>query len=165
VYSLADRYRAHVERPCFDGSQLPPIVTDLDRKLPRIKKVRYDVLYKHMKAHLPELKDLGEDFPSPERFAQYEFKWLDFLLAGGGRSLVMYGQTPKGLHLFWLTHTGFESTLFIPCDAFPEPIVRSAEAAIARSKSDAAPRTIEVTQIHFAVGEKQQVHEVLWWGP
>jgi hypothetical protein len=170
-HTLADRYRAHVERPCFDAGALLPIVADADRKLPRIKKVRYDVLYKHMKAHLPELKDLGADFPTAERFAQYDFKWLDFLLVGGGRSLVMYGQSAKGINLFWLTRAGFESALFIPCDAFPEPIVRRTEIAVARPKENteaAAPSSVasvEVIQIHFAASEKPQVHEVLWWGP
>ena len=35
--------------------------------MPRLTKVRYDLLYKHLKAHAPEIRFLGEDFPAQPR--------------------------------------------------------------------------------------------------
>ena len=68
--TLADRYRTHVEIPCARPEDLPLIAAG-ERKIPRLAKVRYDTLYKHLKAHVPELRDLGEHFPTAERFDQY----------------------------------------------------------------------------------------------
>lgn len=148
-HSLADRYRAHVELPTSRPEELP-ILAPPDRKLPRITKVRYDVLYKHFKAHLPELRDFGTDFPSPERFEEMGFKWLDFVWVGDGRMLVMYGPGEGGVHLFWLDAKGFQKGAFFPADKFPDPIVRTSGEKI---------------QVLAAVLEKSIVHEMLWWGP
>lgn len=148
-HTVADRYRAHVELPTMRPEELP-ILAPSTRKLPRISKARYDVLYKHLKAHLPEIKDLGADFPSPERFAEMGFTWLDFVWVGEGRMLVMYGPAEGGVHLFWLDAHGFQKAAFFPADKFPEPIVRTSGEKI---------------QVLAAVLEKPIVHEMLWWGP
>ena len=50
---------------------------------PRLAKPRYDTLHKWLKAHLPELRDLGEHFPSPERFDEIAVsRSLAFLRSG-----------------------------------------------------------------------------------
>jgi hypothetical protein len=148
--TLADRYRTYVEVPTFDADALPVLVP-ADRKLPRIvKNVRYDVLYKHLKAHLPELRDLGKDFPSPERFAELDLRWLDFLLLGGGRMLLMYGLGAAGLHLFWLDASGFQKASFVPAEKFPEPVVKVA--------SDG---TLALVVSHEG---NVVTHRMLWWG-
>src|SRR6185437_1466844 len=66
---LADRYRTNVEVPTLAADELP-VIAPPDRRIPRLAKVRYDTLHKHLRAHLPELRDVGADFPSPERFAE-----------------------------------------------------------------------------------------------
>ncbi len=147
---LADRYRALVEVPSADLGSLP-VIAPPDRRLPRITKPRYDVLYKHLKAHLPELKDLGHDFPSPERFADIGFRWLDFVWLGEGRMLLLFGPGEGGLHLFWLDAKGFQKAAFFPADSFPDPVVRL----------DAEGRL----RVMCAVEKKQVTHELLWWGP
>ncbi len=146
--TLADRYRTHVEIPCARPEELPPIAP-VERRMPRITKVRYDVLYKHLKAHLPELRDLGVDFPSPERFDELGFTWLDFILLGEGRMLLMWGPGAAGLHLFWIRSTGFEKSAFFPSDPFPEPIVRA---------------NGDKLEVHVSIQGKPQAHEMLWWG-
>jgi hypothetical protein len=148
--TLADRYRAHVEIACARPEDLP-IIAPPDRALPRIAKtVRYDVLYKHLRAHLPELRDLGAEFPSAERFAEYGFKWMGFVLAGGGRMLVMHAQSEHGAHLFWVGAGGFEKSAFYPSDAFPEH----------RVKLEGDKLVVVVS-----VDGKVVAHEMLWWGP
>ena len=150
--TLADRYRALVEIPCATPETLP-VLAPPDRRLPRIAKAaRYDVLYKHLKAHLPELRDVGADFPSPERFAELGFKWLDFLLLGGGRMLLVFGPGDKGLHLYWLTAAGFEKGAYWPSDAFPEPIVRTSADGLK-------------LEVIVSVNKRVETHELLWWGP
>jgi hypothetical protein len=146
---LADRYRAHVENPTARPEELP-ILAPPDRRLPRLVKPRYDTFYKWLKAHLPELRDVGEAFPSPERFEELAFASLDFALVGGGRMLLASGANAHGLHLYWLTADGFEKGAFFPADAFPEPKVRVEGDTI---------RAI------LSVDGKQVVHELLWWGP
>jgi hypothetical protein len=148
--SLADRYRTWVEVPCAPVDELP-IIAPPDRDLPRLSKVRYDVFYKYLKAHLPEIRDVGEGFPSPERFAELDFAHLSFSLVGGGRMLLVHGPNKDGLHAFWLTKDGFEKSAFWPCDKFPAPILRvkdekKLEVILARDES---PMTVEL----------------LWWGP
>jgi hypothetical protein len=147
--TLADRYRALVEVPCARPEDLAPIAPS-DRVLPRITKVRYDVFYKYLRARVPELRDLGADFPSPERFTEYAFRWLDFHWLGGGRMLLVSGLGRGGLHLFWLTTSGFDKSVLVACDAFPEPVVRVEDDKIVClvSRSD-----------------KLERHELLWWGP
>ena len=147
--TLADRYRAHVENPTA-RPELLPVIAPPDRRLPRLMKPRYDTLNKWLRAHLPELRDLGEHFPSPERFAELDFASLEFALVGGGRMLVMSGANAHGLHLFWLTTSGFEKSAFFPGDAFPEP------------KALMEGETIRAV---VSIQGKQVVHEVLWWGP
>ena len=147
--TLADRYRAHVEVPCLRPEDLPVIARGGERELPRLKKPTYDLLHKYLRAHLPDLRDLGRDFPAPERFAAYDFQWLDFHLLGEGRLVLMAGASPQGLHLFWLGATGFEKSIFIACDAFPEPVVRLRGEHLVAMTSDHG---------------EARVHEMLWWG-
>jgi hypothetical protein len=126
-----------------------PLLVPSDRAIPRLKKVRYDTLYKHLRAHLPELRSVGDDFPSPERLDELGFSWLDFVLLGGGRMLLVFGPTPKGVHLFWLDTGGFVQAAFYPADPFPAPIV----------KTDGD----KLTLIASYEG-RPRVHETLWWG-
>ena len=147
--TLADRYRAHVEVPCMQPDEWPVFVA-VGRSLPRLLKPTYDLLHKYIRAHLPELRDLGKDFPSPDRFTAYSFRWLDFHLVGEGRLVLMAGGSPQGLHLFWIGARGFEKSAFFACDAFPDPVVRvNADKIMAMTSDDGAPRE----------------HEMLWWGP
>lgn len=147
--SLADRYRAHVEVPCAKPEELPVIAT-ADRKLPKLAKVRYDAFYKYLRANLPELRDVGDHFPSPERFEELGFKSLSFLLVGEGRMLVVWGPSAAGLHAYWMTKAGFEKAAFWPADAFPEPMVRPSgdKLEVVLSRDGAV-----------------QSFELLWWGP
>jgi hypothetical protein len=145
---LGDRYRTHVEVPTFDAASLP-VIAPPDRRMPRLAKVRYDLLYKHLRAHLPELRDVGEDFPSPERFAEMGFKWLDFQWLGGGRMLLMHGPTPEGVHLFWLDAKGFVKSAYYPADSFPAHKVETEG---------------DVLRVIVPIQGKTQVHEMLWWG-
>jgi len=145
--SLADRYRANVEVPRAKPEDLPPIFEGA-RKLPRITKVRYDVFYKYLKAHVPELRDLG-DFPSPERFEELGLSWLDVHALGDNRVLLVVGFGRSGLHLFFFTSQGFDKALYYPADAFPEPLVRARGDKL---------------EVHLAIGEKPMVHEMLYWG-
>lgn len=145
---LLDRYRTHVEVPAFDAASLP-VIAPPDRRLPRLAKVRYDLLYKHLRAHLPELRSVGEDFPSPERFEGYGFTSMDLHLVGGGRMLLLSGATKEGLHLFWLDAAGFQKAAFFPADAFPAPMV----------KVDG-----EKLLVLTSVEGRQESREMLWWG-
>jgi hypothetical protein len=147
--TLADRYRTHVETPCADAPQRP-ILIPADRPLPRITKVRYDVFYKYIKAHLPELRDLGRDFPSPERFDELAFKWLQPMLVGQGRMILIAGLAKQGLHLFWLGDQGFEKSVYVPTDSFPEPIVKADDQKV---------------YVIASMAGTLQTHEMLWWGP
>jgi len=147
--TLADRYRAHVEVPCAKPEELPVLIEG-PRPLPRLKQPRYDLLYKFLRAHLPELRDLGADFPTPERFEAYDFRWMDFHVLGGGRMVLLAGASPHGLHLFWLSAAGFEKSAFFECDAFPDPIVRVEDDRLVTMTSESGAA---------------RVHEMLWWGP
>jgi hypothetical protein len=151
--TLADRYRAHVEVPCARPEERP-ILADAERRLPRLKRPRYDAFYKHIRAHLPELRDVGEDFPSPERFAELQFEQLSFLMVGGGRMLILWGHNEHGLHAYWMGASGFEKSAFWPCDKFPEPIVRRAGAG-----------TTDAIEVLLSRGGEVQSFELLWWGP
>jgi hypothetical protein len=145
---LADRYRTHVEVPTFDAERLP-IVAPADRRLPRLVKVRYDLLYKHLRAHLPELRDVGADFPSPERIEEMQFGYLDFALLGGGRMLLVHGPGALGYHLLWLDASGFVKAAFFPADPFPAPVVQVEGDKL---------------RVILSVQKKQVVREMLWWG-
>lgn len=151
--TLADRYRTYVEVPCARVEDLP-IIAPPDRDLPRLAKARYDAFHRYLRARLPELRDVGEAFPSPERFAELGFGHLSFALVGGGRMLVVYGPSEHGLHAFWLTREGFEKGAFWPCDAFPAPILRV--------KGEGSDQRIEVVLSRDGV---PSAIEMLWWGP
>ncbi len=151
--SLADRYRTYVEVPCARPEELP-IIAPPDRDLPKLAKVRYDAFHKYLRARIPELRDVGDAFPSPERFAELDFKSLSFALVGGGRMLVVWGPTEHGLHAFWLTKEGFEKGAFWPCDAFPAPLLRI--------RGDGEDQRVEVI---LSRESAPAVIEMLWWGP
>jgi hypothetical protein len=145
---LADRYRTHVEVPTFDAEGLP-VIAPPSRRIPRLVKVRYDLLYKHLRAHLPELRDVGADFPSPERFDEMGFKHLDLCLVGGGRMLLLHGPGAEGFHLMWLDGSGFVKSGYFPADSFPAPVVQIEG---------------EKLRVILGVRQRQVVHEMLWWG-
>lgn len=145
---LVDRYRTHVEVPTFDEGSLR-VIAPPDRRLPRLHKVRYDLLYKHLRAHLPELRDVGVDFPSPERFEEIGWKHLDFALLGGGRMLLLYGPGELGLHLVWLDADGFVKSAYYPADPFPAPLVQIDG---------------EKLRVILSAQSREEVHEMLWWG-
>jgi hypothetical protein len=149
--TLADRYRAHVELPCLAPEELP-VLAPQGRRLPRLAKPRYDTLFKHLRAHLPELRDVGEHFPSPERFDELSLARLDFLLVGGGRMLVLSGPGKGGLHAFWLDREGFEKAAFWPCDLFPEPLLRAADGT-------------DKIEVVLSQDGSTRSFELLWWGP
>ena len=147
--TFADRYHLHVEVPCMAPEQLPVLVP-ADRKLPRLRSPRYDTLYKYLRAHVPELRDLGPDFPSPERFAELSFDWLAFVPVGGGRLLLLYGPSSEGVMLVWLNAAGFHRSAFFPADAVPDPTL-----------------TIDGDKLRLthALFGRTVTHEMLWWGP
>jgi len=148
--TLADRYRTHVEVPRAKPAELPVIVTG-ERKLPRLKRPRYDAFYKYLRAHLTELRDVGEDFPSPERFEELRFEQLSFLVVGGGRMVLVWGHNEHGLHAFWMGKAGFEKSAFWPCDKFPEPLIRPSEG--------------DKLEVLLSQNGEVRSFELLWWGP
>lgn len=151
--TLADRYRAYVEIPRATPESLP-IIAPPDRKLPRIAKPSYHALHQYVRAHLVEIRDLGDDFPSPERFAELGFKSLNFALVGEGRMLVAWGPTEHGLHAIWMTKEGFDKSAFWPADKFPEPLLRV--------RGEGPSQKLEVV---LSKDEKPVAIELLWWGP
>ena len=126
------------------------MIAPADRALPRLKSPRYDLLHQYVRAHLPELRDLGEHFPSPERFDAYGLRWIDARLVGGGRMVLLAGAAREGLLLVWLTAAGFDKSAFVACDAFPDPVVRVEGDRIVVVTSD---------------GGAARVREMPWWGP
>ena len=145
---LAERYRAYVEVATARPDSLEPLAKP--RALPRLKNPKYDVLYKYIRAHVPELRDVGADFPSPARFDAYRFRWLDFFLVGDGRMLVVCGPGEGGLHALWLDRGGFLKSALFAADPMPEPMAK-----------------LDGDKIAFVVSHdgRTQVHETLWWGP
>ncbi len=149
--TLADRYRTHVENPCLDPLALPPFVAQpAERRIPRLAKVRYASLHQHLRAHLPEVRDLGPDFPSAERFEAMRLAWLDVVLVGEGRMALLFGPGEGGAHLFWLTAAGFEKSVHVPADSFPAPVLRHEGDKL---------------RVLAQVDGQPVVHEMLWWGP
>jgi hypothetical protein len=147
--TLGDRYRMYVEEPGFDWMGLP--VLAVQGKAPvRLKSGKYDVFYKYIKAHLAELRDLGPEFPTPERFDELRIQWLDAHWVGGGRLclLVLLGAT--GLHLYWLDAAGFRKGMYIACESFPEPRVKLAG---------------EKVEIVSSQNGRVVTQEFMWWGP
>lgn len=143
---LGERYRTLVEVPTFDPSALAPIAP-ADRRLPRLARVRYDLLVKHLRAHLPELRDVGRDFPSPERFAELGLSSLELRLLGGGRMLLLAGPGEAGAHLFWLDAGGFVKAAFYPWTGASRELALESHGDVLR------------------VGVGGAAHELLWWGP
>jgi hypothetical protein len=136
-------------RPRRRPDTLSPIVPT-ERRIPRLVKVRYDTLYKHLRAHLPELGDLGEHFPTAERFAEFGFRHLDFLWLGGARMLLLHGPGTNGVHLFWLDRSGFAKGAFYPADSESTyEISVEGESLRVTVNSRGAPAE----------------HVMLWWGP
>ena len=78
------------------------------------------------------------------------FEWLDFVLVGEGRMVLMHGPTDRGTHFFWLDAAGFSKALYFPADAFPEHQVRLEGDKV---------------QILIPLLGQTAMHEVLWWGP
>ncbi len=148
--TLGERYRRYVEVPCTEPLALAPWLPEA-RPLPRLKRPKYDTLNRYLKAHLPELRDLGEHFPSPERFVELAFDWLDFVVLGGGRMLLMHGPASSGVHLMWLDTAGFVKSVYHPADAFPAHVVR-------RLDDD------RIALVRSLQG-RELVDEMLWWGP
>lgn len=146
---LSDRYRLHVELPTATP-ELLPILAPPERAIPRLTRVRYDTLHRHLRAHLPELRGVGAHFPSAERFAELGFHWLDFRLLGAGRMLLLHGTTDRGVHLFWLDAQGFAGSTFFPADALPEARIEE--------------RGDKLMVILPVLGA-EQTHELWWWGP
>lgn len=152
--TLADRYRTHVEEPTLDAESWPRVCLP-DRRLPRISRPRYDTLVKFLQTHLPEITDLGEHFPSPQRFDELAFRWLAPHVVGDGRAVVFFGLAEKGVHLYWITKAGFAKGLFFEADAVPEPQL-------------AKERTADGTETLVLLGAREGApirHEMLWWGP
>jgi hypothetical protein len=146
---LADRYRAHVEVPCRRPESLP-VAFRPRHPLPRLAKPRYAALHRYIASQLPELRDLGESFPAPERFEAFGLRWLDFVVLGDGRMLLAHGRGAHGAHLFWLGPAGFEKAAFYPVDDGT-----AYEVALDGEKLRLTLRT----------SGRDVVHEMLWWGP
>jgi hypothetical protein len=155
-HTLADRYRMHVEQPRLAATELAPIaaVQRESRPIPRLVKVRYDTLFKHLKAHVPELRDLGEHFPSPERLTELGFAHLDFAWLGEGRILLVHGPTASGVHLFWLDHAGFRQAAFFPSD---DPPSREPQRYTLTQQG-------ETLRVSVRWQGQLHEHEMLWWG-
>jgi hypothetical protein len=146
---LSDRYFLNVEVPTRSPDELP-VIAPPDRRLPRLSKVKYDTLYKYLRAHLPELRSVGDHFPTPDRFAELAFDWLDAELIGDGRMLLLHGPGERGVHLFWLDAAGFTASAFFPADAAPPHRVEEKDGKIA---------------VTFHALGREQTMEMLWWGP
>ncbi len=152
--TLADRWRTHVEEPTLDADAWA-VWIDPEKRLPRLSRPRYDTLVKLLQTHLPEVTDLGEDFPSPARFDELGFRWLAPHVVGGGRALVLFGMAEKGVHLYWITRAGFRKALFFECDAAPEPQLRTERT------EDGTEKLVVLASVK---GEPLR-QEMLWWGP
>ncbi|MEM9692101.1 MAG: hypothetical protein AAGA56_06130 [Myxococcota bacterium] len=146
---LADRYRLLVEAPTFDASTIVPWVPATLRA-PRLKEVSYDMLVKYVRKHLPQLKGVGPDFPTPAQFQNLGFKWIELVSLGEGRLVLLHGAADQGVRLFWLAKDGFAGAQFIPADPFvPHRLALEGDKIV----------------IEVPVGSDRQRHEMLWWGP
>lgn len=146
--SLGDRYRTHVEVPTFDAASLP-VIASPDRRVPRLAKVRYDALFRHLKAHVPEIASVGDDFPSPARLDELGFKWLEGRWLGQGRMLLLHGPTQGGVIAMWMSKAGFEKSAYFESDPGSSHMV-----------------DVDGEKVRFVVrsGGKDVLHEMLWWG-
>jgi hypothetical protein len=146
--TLGDRYRMYVEEPMFRAEALP-ILARAEHTFPKATKTSYDIFFKYLKAHAPEIRDVGTDFPSPERFVDLKLKWFSAEWVGAGRMLLVYGQNQDGLHLFWLDGSGFRKGAFVACETFPEPRVVKREDRL---------------ELVVSLDGKIAAHEMPWWG-
>ena len=146
---LGDRYRTYVQEPCFHSEALPVLATSPAR-IPRLKHPQIPDLLRHLQAHAPAIRQLGSDFPTPERFAQMQFAWLDFIWVGAGRMLLLHGpSTNKGLHLLWLNADGFVKSAFYQADDVPSHKVKLQG---------------EFLRVILSMQQQLKVHEMPWWG-
>jgi hypothetical protein len=152
-HTLGDRYRMHVEVPTFDAGALP-VIAPPDRRIPRLAKVRYDTLHRHLRAHVPELRSVGDDFPSPERLAELGFAWLEGRWLGGGRMLLLHGPTRTGIMLLWLTGDGFAKSAYFEGDPRAPYVL------------DVAGIGVDDQKVRVIVRQagRDVVHELMWWG-
>ncbi|PIE06030.1 MAG: hypothetical protein CSA75_01675 [Sorangium cellulosum] len=147
--ALALRYRQHVEVPCFDSSQLP-LIQGATHPIPRIAFPAYVQLFEHLEAHAPAIRGPGDDFPSPERFAEFKLEWVDFAWLGEGRMLLMHGPGQHGgTHLFWMNEDGFVKSAYYPTDRIPQHMVQV---------------NGDLLRVVASIGGKTRRHEMPWWG-
>ncbi len=148
--TLAVRWRVHVLMPDLDLDGSAVIAPA--KKLPSIKRPNYDLLVKYLHQHLPELRDVGEGFPSPAEFSERGYESLSFERLHGGRVVALHGLIPaKGdgpsvVEVSWMTARGFDHADTIPCD----PGV----AYFGRAVSD------ELVEITVAWQEKPHTHRL-----
>ena len=118
---LAARWRVHVVMHDLDLDALPAIAPA--KKLPGLKHPNYDLLVKYLHQHLPELRDVGEGFPSPAEFTARGFESLSFERLHGGRVVALHGlipgagERPPVVEVSWMTARGIDHADPIPCDA------------------------------------------------
>jgi hypothetical protein len=119
--TLAWRWRVHVAMASADPSAWP-VIAPVSR-LPALKEPTYDLLVKYLHQHLPEVRDVGESFPSPAAFTARRYARLGFESFHGGRVLALHGQcspseeTPSAVEVMWLTAQGYDHADVVPCDA------------------------------------------------
>jgi hypothetical protein len=119
--ALAARWRIHVVMHDLDLEGLPVIAPA--KKLPTLKHPTYDLLVKYLHQHLPELRDVGEGFPSPAEFTARAYASLSFERLHGGRVVALHGLVPAAgerppvVEVSWITGRGFDHADTIPCDA------------------------------------------------
>lgn len=118
--ALASRWHIHVELHDLDLDGLPVIAPE--KRLPGLKHPTYDLLVKYLHQHLPELKDVGEGFPSAAEFTERRFESLSFERLHGGRVVALHGlipaagERPPVVEVSWMTGRGFDHADTIPCD-------------------------------------------------
>ena len=115
---LSVRWNVHITMDDVSPDSLPVIAKT--RTLPPLKAPTYDLLVKYIHQHLPELRDVGEGFPSPEAFTAKAYPRLGFEPLHGGRVVALHaqleGESPT-VEITWMTARGFERTETLPCDA------------------------------------------------
>jgi hypothetical protein len=118
---LAARWHVHVALHDLDVDAAAVIAPE--RKLPALKRPTYDLLVKYLHQHLPELRDVGEGFPSPAEFTARGYESLSFERLHGGRVVALHGLVPAAgerppvVEVTWVTAKGFDHADTIPCDA------------------------------------------------
>ena len=119
--ALAARWRIHVVMHDLDLEGLPVIAPA--KKLPTLKHPTYGLLVKYLHQHLPDLRDVGEGFPSPAEFTARAYTSLSFERLHGGRVVALHGLVPAAgerppvVEVSWITGRGFDHADTIPCDA------------------------------------------------